>query len=204
MTVPPSAALTLLADPEVIGTMSLLLQHGSTLIVDVGGTVRSLLCDQLGFDSRYVDERIGTIFLDGKPADDIDQAVVTDGLRIALSAAMPGLVGAVLRRKGFYAAMRSTITYRVEEAPVALHRGLVHLKLFNLLVRDMGPAILARGIMVKARDLHDFLNRQTQSFQWRCSLWLVDGASRTKEEVMALLAETGADLVALSVRKKEA
>ena len=49
--------------------------------------------------------------LDGKPVDDIGAALVQDGSTLALSAAMPGLVGATLRRGGAYSSFRSAITY---------------------------------------------------------------------------------------------
>jgi len=45
-----------------------------------------------GLDEDYVTQRISTIFLDGKPVDDIDTLLVRDGAVLSLSAAMPGLV----------------------------------------------------------------------------------------------------------------
>ncbi len=196
---PPVTILSIVADPPAVEAMGLLLQQGCTLTVTVGCSVRSLLCDQLGIESRYVDERIGTIFINGKPADDIDRALVTDGMRLALSAAMPGLVGAMLRRKGFYAAMRSSITYRTLEDGVSPHRGRVILKLFNLLVRDLGPGILKRGVLVGAGDLRDFLIRQPESFCGACSRWMADGNAMPRDEVMDLLEEKAEGLVALTV-----
>ncbi|MCP4349944.1 MAG: endonuclease/exonuclease/phosphatase family protein [Desulfobacterales bacterium] len=61
------------------------------LKVQVGCSIRSLLCKQTDVASDYVDERISTVFLDGKPVDDVDSAIVKNGSVLALSAAMPGL-----------------------------------------------------------------------------------------------------------------
>jgi hypothetical protein len=88
-----------------------LFQEGVMLDTETGKSVREFLCATLGIDEDYVEGRISTIFLDSKPVDDLDTSIVDDGAVLALSAAMPGLVGATMRRGGYYAAMRSAISY---------------------------------------------------------------------------------------------
>ena len=65
----------------------------------------------LEIPAEYVENRIQTIFLDGKAVDDLGEAKVRDGSILALSAAMPGLVGATLRRGGAFASLRRSITF---------------------------------------------------------------------------------------------
>jgi len=89
-----------------------LLQKGFMLEVKVGCSVRSLLLDQMGLSAEYIERRIQTLFVDSKPVDDLDRVAIRDGSTLALSSAMPGLLGATLRRGGYYAAMRSQITHR--------------------------------------------------------------------------------------------
>ncbi|NJL58424.1 MAG: hypothetical protein HC887_00995 [Desulfobacteraceae bacterium] len=62
--------------------------------------MQTLLCDILEIPKDYVLNRISTIFLDGKPVDCLDTAFVRNHSVVSLSAAMPGLVGAVMRRGG--------------------------------------------------------------------------------------------------------
>jgi len=57
-----------------------------------------------------VKEKISTIFLDGKAVDSPETALLREGSTLALSSAMPGLAGAILRRDGPYASLRSSIT----------------------------------------------------------------------------------------------
>ncbi len=130
----------------------------------VGCSIKDLFCLQFGISPDYFDERIQTIFLDGNPVDDADTAMVREGSHIALSAAMPGLVGAVLRKGGFYSPMRREISYREEGMSGSLEQGLVNIKLFNLLLKDLGPAFLERGIGIKGNDLEDFFKRQAGDF----------------------------------------
>jgi hypothetical protein len=109
------------------------------------------LTEQLGLGDDYVHDRIETIFLDGCVVDDLDRSVVHDGSTVTLSAAMPGLVGASLRRGGFYKAMRSEISWSARSAddrPVAATPGLVRVKLFNSILREAGPRLLRRGVLV--------------------------------------------------------
>ena len=142
---------------------------------EVGSTIESLLCQQFGLSQEYLEKRIQTIFLDGKPVDDVDSAIVKQGSTLALSAAMPGLVGATLRRGGYYAPMRSQISYREETGSQAIHEDMIFLKLFNLLLKELGPSFLKRGIWVKGKDLSDLFKRQPDDFWARCKEAKLDG-----------------------------
>ena len=134
--------------PNMLSWFFPLFQQGITVEAETGCSVKELLCGQLGIDPAYVEERISTIFLNGKPVDDCDTAVVGDGAVLALSAAMPGLVGAMLRKGGFYTAMRSDITYRAQGADSIRANGRIRLKLFNSIMGEAGPLILRRGIII--------------------------------------------------------
>jgi hypothetical protein len=127
-----------------------LLQEGFFLEVPLGQSVKDLLSRFIGLPETYVEERISTIFLNGKPVDNIDSAIITDRSVLALSSAMPGLVGATMRRRGFYAALRSSITYQGEAWQGGQEEGFIKVKLFNLLLRDAGPTFLRRGIVLPA------------------------------------------------------
>lgn len=143
---------------DKISVFFALLQQGFQVTAKVGCDIQSLLCDQFGLMSDYLAHRISTIFLDGKPVDDVASAMVRDGATLALSAAMPGLVGATFRKAGCLAALRGSITYtKKDEAPAACYDGIITLKLFNLLVTEMGPQFLERGIWVSGSDLRDVL-----------------------------------------------
>jgi hypothetical protein len=130
-----------------------LLQKGFALDVSLGRTIRSLLRDELGLHEEYIETRIQTVFLDGKPVDDIDTALVRDGATLALAPAMPGLMGAMLRRGGHLAVMRSGITHRDEAGAQGIGEGRIVVKLFGMALKELGPQFLARGIGVDAGDL---------------------------------------------------
>ena len=137
--------------------------------------MKSLLCEQLGLDPEYIEKRIKTLFLNGKPVDDINSAIIRNGSTLALSAAMPGLVGAVLRSGGFFASMRSTISHREETAVERPQEGMVSLKLFNILLREIGPAFLGRGIWILGKDLQNFIEGKLDDFWTGCKKATVDG-----------------------------
>ena len=135
-----------------------LLQQGIIISREVGCSVRSFLHGQLGLSSQFVEENIQTIFLDGKPVDDMDKVHVKDGCTLALSAAMPGLVGATMRRGGYYASLRAQISHGPEggTAP-ATTQGRVTLKLFNILTDLLGKTFLQDSFFVKSKNLEDFI-----------------------------------------------
>ena len=130
-----------------------LLQKGFAVKTQAGNSIKNLLCEQFHVNADYLEDRIQTIFLDGKPVDDAETARVKNGCTVALSAAMPGLVGSTFRRGGALAAFRNGITYREQDdIPEEDRAETVTVKLFNLLVGELGPAFLQEGIWVKKED----------------------------------------------------
>ena len=139
-----------------------LLQRGVWLRAEVGCSVMSLLTCQFGVAEDYVIERITTLFLDYKPVDDPESSYVKDGSTIALSSAMPGLVGATMRRGGHLAAMRGTISHQGQIQKGG--SGKVKIKLFNMVMAELGATFLAQGVMLSSDGLRALLDEQGDSF----------------------------------------
>lgn len=152
-----------------------LLQGGVSLEARTGMSVKEFLTEELGLTQEYLDTVVQTVFLDGKAVDDLASAFVKDGSTMALSAAMPGLLGATLRRGSFYAAMRKEISYR--EARISADRGpaRVTIKVFNLLLGDLGPILLEKGIWVRGEGLQDFFENKNENFWIGCLEARLDG-----------------------------
>jgi hypothetical protein len=151
-----------------------IIQKGFGINTMVGVSIKTFLCDFAALDLRYIQERISTIFLDGMAVDNIEEAIISEGSILALSSAMPGLAGATLRRDGVYASLRESITYREKAGNGRIKDGLITLKLFNLLIDDIGPVFLQKGIIVKSRELQSFFIEQPESFWRNCSEILLD------------------------------
>ena len=167
--------LCLHLEKSLIPSFFQLLQKGFRVKTRAGCSVKSFLCEHLGLSPEYVEERIKTLFLDGKPVDDKDTAMIRDGSTLALSAAMPGLVGAVLRSGGFFASMRSTISHREEAEVACTQEALVSLKLFNILLREIGPAFLEKGIWVRGKDLQNLIEGKLDDFSTGFKKVILDG-----------------------------
>lgn len=142
----------------------LLLSKGFRIPFKPGCSIKDLLCRQLEIDETYVSRRIQTIFLNGKAVDDINTAMVSDKSTLALSAAMPGLAGAAFRTGGRYSAMRDSISYSAHEKRACEDSGLLELKLFNLVAREIGEMILLRGILVSGKDLCSVVEEHSEEF----------------------------------------
>jgi hypothetical protein len=157
--------------PELLNLFFPLLQQGVEVEVETGGNLKQMLIEQFGIPADYIASRITTLFLNYKAVDDAATALIHDSAVVALSGAMPGLVGATMRSGGFYAAMRGAMTYHNEaEVPVA-KRGRIRLKLFNLLLDELGPRILRRGVVVSAAQLRAFLAELPTEFRFH-GCWL--------------------------------
>ena len=167
--------LRLRVPAEAVVDFSPLLQAGFFVTARTGCSIKTLLCSQFGIDEEYVTRRITTMFLDCKPVDKMDSTLVRDGATLALSCAMPGLVGATMRRGGFYAAFRDGISCRDDDSGARVGIGTVKIKLFNLLIAELGPLFLGRGIIVPAPSVTEFLAGCSREFRDSCTEVSLDG-----------------------------
>jgi len=173
----PEPRLVLTMDGARLEDFFQLLRQGFSVKAQVGCSLEELLCRQWGIAPDYVANRITTIFLNYRAIDDVKSALVRAGAAIALSGAMPGLVGATMRRGGYYAAMRGAMTHQESAPGEGEETGSVGLKLFNLLVAELGPGFLRRGILLPFKELSDFLAGQPPEFWAGCRQARLDGES---------------------------
>jgi len=161
--------------PSKIRIFHFLLQQGLKIETPLGGSVQDFLIRLLGLNPEVIDEKIQTIFLNGKAVDDPGQAFLTEGASLALSGALPGLVGATMRRGGFYATLRNSITFQGGPEFERSQKGQIVLKLFNILLQDLGPRILEQGFMIEESKLLDFLRRNESKLADECQIRDGDG-----------------------------
>ena len=183
---PSDIHLSLFVKPKLVPIFFQLLASGFSVNVRAGCSVKQLLCSQLGIHKKYLAERIQTIFLNAKVVDDVNSAIVNEGSTLALSGAMPGLVGAILRSGGFYASMRSQISHDKDISFSQPDAGKITLKLFNLVVKELGPAFLQQGILIKGKDLHEFLCRYQAELEAGCTSGKLNAVSTKISRLLGL------------------
>jgi len=197
--------LHLVVGPGRVGEFLQIFRTGVGVAVRTGCRLKDLLCGQFGLDESYVERRITTIFLDGRPVDAVGSERVREGSTLALSAAMPGLAGAILRRDGALAPLRANLERGDGEKSEAPERdGVITVKLFNLLAPELAPGFLRRGVLLSAAAAGGFFRRRPTAFRDGCREILLDG-----KRVEAAVLEGGGwalpgDPVALSVDVREA
>ena len=79
--------------------------------------------------------------------------------------------------------MRSHITYTSNLACEQDQQGWVIIKLFNLIAKELGPLFLARGILIQATELADFLQRQGSVFWRLCRSATLNGQPQTAQNL---------------------
>ncbi len=124
------------------------------------GLPLSEVLEEAGFSRKYLEEKVQTVFLDGSAVDDLDCAIVEGGSVIALSGAMPGLAGAILRKGSPFSALRSRTSLEMGRHRTGDTMHALRLKLFNTIANEIGPGFLHSGILVKRSDLEDFLSKR--------------------------------------------
>jgi len=134
-----------------------LLQAGLFLECSGPQTVGELLASLPGFSWEYITGRIETIFLNGLPVDDLTTPIKGSQPVLALSAAMPGLAGAIFRKNSFHVHLRTTAQNSV--TPVENGSGIqqIRLKLFNFVSRERGGDLLREGCLLQAESMRKFI-----------------------------------------------
>ena len=161
-----------------------LLSKGFVINARTGCTIKELLCGQVGIKEDYLEERIQTIFLDNKTVDDVNSAVIREGSILALSAAMPGVLGATVRKGGWYAPMRRQLSHDNDIASDTNIKGEITIKLFNLIARELGPLFLEQGIRVQGKDFFDIVARNENVFMTGCKKAIRDDNDIDPEKLM--------------------
>ena len=166
--------LNIEADADLISFFLPLLNKGFDICITGGVSIRDFLCEQVGLSPDYLEDRIQTLFVDGKAVDDFAATIIKTGSVLALSGAMPGLAGATLRRGGFYGKMRGEISHTEKAEPDVCGEGHVTVKLFNLILKEAGPLFLKKGVLIQGEDLYHRLNMAPDRL-CGCQSVLMDG-----------------------------
>ena len=153
---------------ELLPRFFKLLEQGFIVKTQAGCSIKDLLCEKLGIDEEYLANRIQTLFLDGKPVDNVEKAYIQNDVTLAISGAMPGLVGATFRKGGALAAMRHTISYNDDLSPTRHKETTVKLKLFNIVLKDLGSIFLESGIRISDDKFKEFLSRNLEDLKAAC------------------------------------
>jgi len=156
---------------ESISSFYPLLAQGFFMSITTGCSVKEFLCDYLGWDIEFVQQRVQTIFMEGRLVDDINRALVQDGASIAVSGAMPGVLGAIVRKESFYSARRSQITGQsgADKEPSSRQaQGRVRVKLFNVIAKEKGSALFDKGIIIMGKDFKSYMRLQPESLLAQC------------------------------------
>ncbi len=161
------------------------LQSGFFRTTQNGTPFLSFLSSLPGFTNDYILHDIGTLFLNGDAIDDFDLPLTGTSATIALSSAMPGLCGTILKKGSPHAALRKTRV--AAPAGSAGEEVLVQIKLFNTIALERGPELMKQGVQIRSADLVSFLSLRPSLLQAMQALCL-DGKPISPEQLPDALA----------------
>jgi len=160
------AFVTISLPQNRVPELAVLLQYGIFCPVQGSQSVQAFLLAQPGLSRAYIEAKVKTIFVNGQPADQLE-TMVTAGDTVALSAAMPGLAGAIFRRQGLHASLRSkpgqidtaTLGKTTDNSRASSDQGYICLKLFNTIACDLAAIFFSDGVLLPARALMHYARR---------------------------------------------
>ena len=169
-----------------------LFQKGVQTKVVLGISLMELLTKELCLSDEGI-ELIQTIFWNGKPVDDLEDCSIAENGILALSAALPGLVGACMRRGGAWAPLRDSISHQQTVADQAASHGLITIKLFNFMLQEVGPLLLKRGVVIDSSRFNQILEDET--FQNNVITMEVNGIETNIEQAKQQSENSGTTLL---------
>ncbi len=149
--------LTFTVKNHMLADFTTLLQSGIGLQCIKNEPLGTFLLQLADFDTTYLSDTVQTIFLDGNAIDDFTTPLSEPCHTVALSAAMPGLAGAIFRKNSLFATLRTRgVTRKTTEK--SNEKVQVWLKLFNRIAIEKGAAFLKKGFFYPGRNLLDFFS----------------------------------------------
>ena len=178
-----------------------LLQSGIKLPAASGISLGVFINSLPGFDIDYVADTIQTIFLDGNAIDDLEQPLTKHDHVLALSAAMPGLAGAIFRRNSLCAALR-TRSENLGTAKKSNNELFVLLKLFNSIAQEKGEELLRSGGIFSGKTLLSFFDQRPSLFDAIISLNF-NGKTQMPTDLFSCVSEENQYFLKLTTAKQQ-
>lgn len=181
----PSVRLSV--TPDALPLFTTVLQSGIEIKTSRGETLAKFLNRFPGFTAEYLADTVQTIFLDGTAVDDLSLQMTENNPVLALSAAMPGLAGAIFRKNSFHSALR-TETKSLESKGGQDDTIVVTLKLFNSIATERGEEFLKTGLCIRGDQLANFLTKRPHLIQEILDIQL-EGKGLDHQELLRILPE---------------
>lgn len=167
----PEIRLVVRADS--LSLFTTVLQSGIEVKAQAGDMLGQFLYKFPGFSASYISETVQTIFLNGMAVDDMTTPLAGKTPVLALSAAMPGLAGAIFRKNSFHAALRTTpLSPGTKDTDLAAETITVTVKLFNVIARERGKDLLELGVCIKSQVVATFFDKRPHILQYIQSMFV--------------------------------
>lgn len=186
VSVPQPPTITIKLSDEGMEKFTTLLQSGIEIETTAGESILSFLEKIPGFTPEYIDNEVQTIFLNGTAMDDVHAPLTESDAVVALSAAMPGLSGAIYRKNSIHSHLRS-VHHTADQAEVNHEKIAIYLKLFNSIAKDRGAELLRGGVTMKTGTILTFFQTRPWLLDQVQEIAIEDAQGYAREALVAAL-----------------
>lgn len=165
-----------------------MLQAGIEITAESGTSIGVFLEQLPGFSEEYIIEQVQTIFLNGTATDDLETPLTGSRPVLAISAAMPGLAGAIFRKNSLHSALRTT-KESSSHSDFGKQEVTVCLKLFNAIARDRGEEMLRCGVLMASNAVRQFFTTRSSLLQHISNI-TINSQSASEPELLSLLEQS--------------
>lgn len=179
------------------------LQKGFYILSKEGKTIYAFLTEDCGISDDYISSKVKTIFINGRPVDDIFKTNIKKGNDCALSGAMPGIVGAMMRIGSPYSPMRNSITVKPDKTVESGKEIIFRLKLFNTILFDRGIDFLEKGILLEKNRVIELFLKRGKDIYSDCREIILNGSIIKKEDIIENLSGKKNEFILFKIEIKK-
>lgn len=153
------SSLFLIVKKERLKVFFSLLQEGFLCEMDPGKSLFHFLQERLGMNHPEDMARIGTVFIDEHPVDNVEKSMLEEGSTLAISGTMPDLiVPPPACRRFFPSRLPEGSRDRNQTRENKEETGMVHVKLLNTIPDDRCIYLLHKGILIDGQTVDIFFS----------------------------------------------
>ena len=170
-------------------------QKGFFIYSNQGKSIFEFLTEDCLIAREYISKKIQTIMINGSPVDDIFDTKISKVSICALSAALPGILGAMMRMGSPYAAMRESITAKTDGAIESGEKIAILLKLFNIVLHDLRSDFLKNGILLEKNRVYEMFVKNESDLNLNCKEISLNFSPVENNSLKDYLLTAGNDLI---------
>lgn len=146
-------SLGIILEGNSVNPLLNVLNEGIVVPIALDPSIHSWLTEDICLTERYVRSRVLSVLLNGRPIKDTRNTIIHNRDTLTLSSDAPRLSGTIVRSGRRLAGFRWRAGHRGLERRKGDGLAMVDVRVIGSLAEELGPPLLARGVLLRGKRL---------------------------------------------------